>query len=150
MYRSNLAIISTTLIAAAALLGGCALEQSGESGEPAAQLEQSGESGEPVAQEDELLELEAEADTQLLAALPAEEDRAKEEAPAAVPNCVWTSLNDSGYTDYLRVTNYCSYSLRIKVVLAFATDKSCLTFPAHTYRDYSWNYPGRFDKLVSC
>lgn len=150
MYRSNVAIISTTLIAASALLGGCALEQYEESGEPVAQLEESGESGESVAQEDELLELEAEADTQLLAALPAEEDRAKEEAPAAVPGCVWTALNDSGYTDYLKVTNKCSYSVRIKVVLAFATDKPCYTFPAFTYRNYSWNYPGRFDKLVSC
>ena len=71
-------------------------------------------------------------------------------AQAAVPTCVETSLNDSGYTDYLTVWNRCSTDQRIKVVLAFATDKACLTVYAYGSRDYSWDYPGRFDGLVSC
>jgi len=44
-------------------------------------------------------------------------------AAASVPRCVVTSLDDSGYTDYLTVFNGCSYAVRVKVVLAFHTDK---------------------------
>ena len=69
---------------------------------------------------------------------------------AAVPNCVVTDLNDSGYTDYLTVFNGCNYAVRVKVVLAFHTDKPCATIGADAIRSYSWKYPGRFDGLVSC
>jgi hypothetical protein len=69
---------------------------------------------------------------------------------ASVPNCVVTDLDDSGYTDYLTVFNGCNYAVRVKVVLAFHTDKPCATIGAHSIRSYSWKYPGRFDGLVSC
>ncbi|WP_370013296.1 hypothetical protein UIS43_27920 (plasmid) [Nocardiopsis sp. LDBS0036] len=72
------------------------------------------------------------------------------QAAAAVPNCVETSLNDSGWTDYLTVRNTCSYSVRVKVVLANATDFSCRTISSGGSRSYSWGYPGRFDGLVDC
>ena len=68
----------------------------------------------------------------------------------AVPSCVRTALNDSGFVDYLTVTNSCSRSLRIKVVLANHTDLACRTIPAHTARAYSWSWPGRFDGLRDC
>ena len=71
-------------------------------------------------------------------------------ATLSVPSCVSTSLNDSGYRDYLRVYNGCSSGKRIKVVLANATDFSCYYYAPYTARDYSWNYPGRFDRLVDC
>jgi hypothetical protein len=69
---------------------------------------------------------------------------------ASIPSCVHTSLDDSGFTDYLRVTNTCSSHQRIKVVLAFATDFSCSDLPPGYYQDFHWNYPGRFDHLASC
>jgi hypothetical protein len=71
-------------------------------------------------------------------------------ALAAVPSCVWTYLDDSGSTDYLEVHNGCSSSVRVKVVLAFATDFACYTIAPGTYRWYTWGWPGRFDGLVDC
>ncbi|WP_249998958.1 hypothetical protein [Actinoplanes sp. M2I2] len=71
-------------------------------------------------------------------------------AQAAVPSCVTTSLNDSGTRDYLTVRNGCGSSQRVKVVLANATDFSCYTIASGGARNYSWNYPGRFDGLQSC
>ena len=44
---------------------------------------------------------------------------------ATVPSCVATTLNDEGYTDYLTVTNWCSYDVRVKVVLANHSDLAC-------------------------
>jgi hypothetical protein len=69
---------------------------------------------------------------------------------AAVPSCVWTYLDDSGSTDYLEVHNDCSYSVRVKVVLAFATDFPCYTIGSGSYRWYTWGWPGRFDGLADC
>ena len=84
-------------------------------------------------------------------ARPAGPDSATTAAVAAsVPSCVTTSLNDSGYTDYLTVWNDCNYAVRVKVVLAFRTDFPCYTIAARSARSYSWKYPGRFDGLVSC
>ena len=71
-------------------------------------------------------------------------------ASAAVPNCVRTELNDRGRTDYLTVINNCPSRQRIKVVLAGATDRACRSFAPREAIPYKWNYPGRFDKLVSC
>ncbi|WP_249998952.1 hypothetical protein [Actinoplanes sp. M2I2] len=71
-------------------------------------------------------------------------------AQAAVPTCVTTTLNDSGYTDRLTVNNRCGSSQRVKVLLANLTDFACYTIPSGGYRTYSWNYPGRFDGLASC
>lgn len=66
------------------------------------------------------------------------------------PNCLRTDLDDSGYTDHLRVTNECKSRQRVKVVLAYARDSSCVSIPRGYYVDFSWNYPGRFDRLESC
>ncbi len=74
-------------------------------------------------------------------------------APASAqsaPSCVTTNLNDRGYTDHLRVTNGCKKSVRVKVVLAFKTDKACQTLSPGVSRDYQWSYPGRFDRLEAC
>jgi len=71
-------------------------------------------------------------------------------AAASVPGCVTFRLNDSGYTDHLRVNNTCNSGQRIKVVLANRSDFACRYFPPHTSRSYSWPYPGRFDRLASC
>ncbi|MGW8529118.1 hypothetical protein [Nocardiopsis sp. NPDC055824] len=78
---------------------------------------------------------------------------AAEAAPqtaAAVPDCVETDLDDSGWRDTLAVTNDCSSSVRVKVVLAYATDLPCTTIPSGYTQNYSWGYPGRFDGLVDC
>lgn len=72
------------------------------------------------------------------------------QAAAAVPNCVETDLDDSGWTDKLAVINDCSYSVRVKVVLAYETDLPCATIPSGYTQNYSWGYPGRFDGLVDC
>jgi hypothetical protein len=69
---------------------------------------------------------------------------------AAVPTCVYTFLDDRGFTDHLLVHNQCRDRQRIKVVLARATDKPCKTLNNGEVINYSWRYPGRFDKLVSC
>jgi hypothetical protein len=71
-------------------------------------------------------------------------------AAGSVSNCVITKLNDSGYTDHLRVTNSCTVGKRVKVVLAHHTDFPCEYFAPGDARDYSWPYPGRFDRLESC
>jgi hypothetical protein len=74
-------------------------------------------------------------------------------APASAgvaPNCIKTSLNDRGFTDHLNVTNTCKGSQRIKVVLAFKTDKACRTIAPGTTARYEWSYPGRFDRLETC
>ena len=69
---------------------------------------------------------------------------------APAPSCVTTRLDDKGYTDYLWVTNHCRYNVRVKVVLAFATDRACRTIAPGATANYSWGYPGRFDRLESC
>lgn len=69
---------------------------------------------------------------------------------AAVPNCVTTRLDDRGFYDYLSVTNGCSTTQRVKVVLAFMTDIPCQTLRPGQTMAYRWGYPGRFDRLQSC
>ncbi|NUW46143.1 hypothetical protein [Nonomuraea rhodomycinica] len=69
---------------------------------------------------------------------------------AAVPSCVTTRLDSSGYTDKLWVTNNCRYSVRAKVVLAHETDLSCWTYGRGTTKYWSWGWPGRFDGLHDC
>jgi hypothetical protein len=39
---------------------------------------------------------------------------------------------------------------RVKVILAFKPDLACVTYPAKSYKDWTWSYPGRFDRLASC
>jgi len=69
---------------------------------------------------------------------------------AAVPNCVTTSLNDSGYIDYLTVWRNCDHAVRVKVILAYHQDFPCYTIAAHEARTYKWAWPGRFDRLEDC
>ncbi|MCP2352007.1 hypothetical protein [Nonomuraea roseoviolacea] len=73
-----------------------------------------------------------------------------EAVAAAVPSCVTTRLDSSGYTDKLWVTNNCRYSVRAKVVLAHETDLSCWTYGRGTTKYWSWGWPGRFDGLANC
>jgi hypothetical protein len=48
------------------------------------------------------------------------------------------------------VTNTCSYSVRVKVVLANEADYACITIRSGRSHYYGWYWPGRFDGLVSC
>lgn len=66
------------------------------------------------------------------------------------PTCLHTSLNDSGSTDYLTVTNTCGAYKNYKVKLAFRADSSCTGINAGASQGWSWGYPGRFDGLESC
>ncbi|MBV2363342.1 hypothetical protein ACFPZ0_14145 [Streptomonospora nanhaiensis] len=88
----------------------------------------------------------------LAGAAPAAAEAGTPTAPraAAVPSCVTTSLNDDGATDYLTVRNGCSYSVRVKVVLANATDFACQSIPSGGSHNYQWPWPGRFDRLADC
>lgn len=70
--------------------------------------------------------------------------------PAAVPSCVTWGLDDDEFEDILAVYNACTYTVRIKVILANADDFPCYSFPSFSGRYYTWNYPGRFDRLESC
>ncbi|WP_433696824.1 hypothetical protein [Nocardiopsis sp. CA-288880] len=72
------------------------------------------------------------------------------QAAVAVPDCVETDLDDDGITDELTVTNTCSSSVRVKVVLAYMTDIPCTTIRSGRSVSWSWGYPGRFDGLVDC
>jgi len=69
---------------------------------------------------------------------------------AAVPNCVSTFLDDSGYIDELIVYNDCNHDVRVKVVLAFARDFPCYTIRSKKSLVYHWPWPGRFDRLEDC
>lgn len=66
------------------------------------------------------------------------------------PSCVSTKLYDAGFTDRLEVKNNCKNGVRVKVVLAFATDKACTYISPGRYGVFTWDYPGRFDRLESC
>lgn len=153
MHRSNFAIFPTTFIAAAALLVGCDLEQSGEPETQAIELLEIGEEGEGcLVLGDrgamECFQTEDEADAQLLASLPADESAVEPEALA--PSCVTAGLDDRGWTDKLYVFNGCLATKRVKVVLAYGTDLPCYTYSAKTGKHWAWDYPKRFDKLVLC
>lgn len=134
--------LAAAVVAAAALLGSCIMEE---------------EAPDEVALEAESQEILLDTEQ---TALPGTESDADEQvtaledpvpAPlAAPPSCVWTRLDDDGATDYLEVHNDCGYTVRIKVVLAFATDRACQSIPSGTYHWWTWGYPGRFDKLETC
>ncbi|NIH81610.1 hypothetical protein [Amycolatopsis viridis] len=83
-------------------------------------------------------------------ATTAHADPASAMPSGAAPNCVDVDLTDGRLDDYVWVTNYCPYRLRLKVVLAFATDKPCDSYEPNTGRLYYWSYPGRFDGVVTC
>jgi hypothetical protein len=143
-------------MAVAALFGGCAMDDDDAPAEaevPNIELVELGQDGAACFRVDgadalQCFQSEAEADAALLASVPA--DDPEDVRIAAVPGCVHTSLDDSGWTDHLRVTNTCSYAVRLKVVLAYGPDFPCYTLQAGYHQDYSWGYPKRFDGLRSC
>lgn len=71
-------------------------------------------------------------------------------AMAPAPNCVRPDLDESGWTDYLTVTNTCGYYVRVKVVLANASDLACNGYDPGQSRSWRWGFPGRFDGLQTC
>ena len=71
-------------------------------------------------------------------------------AAAPPPACVQTDLDDGRLSDTLTVINGCGSTVRVKVVLAFATDKSCTTLGPGEEAEFSWGFPGRFDRLDTC
>jgi P pilus assembly chaperone PapD len=72
------------------------------------------------------------------------------EAAAEAPSCVRPDLDESGWTDYLTVTNTCGYYVRVKVVLANASDLACNGYDSGQSRSWQWGFPGRFDGLQTC
>lgn len=159
MNTSNFAVFGFSLVAGAALFTGCIIEDA-ERPTPAnpeaelIQLIDVQEDGGACLRVDnfgavQCFRSEVDADAHLADMLPIADDDPGEPL-AAPPGCVHTSLNDSGWTDHLRVTNNCSSTVRVKVVLAFGTDFPCYTFGPGSSRNYSWGYPRRFDRLEAC
>lgn len=71
-------------------------------------------------------------------------------AAQVAPSCVRASLNDTGYYDYLTVTNTCRTTQRVKVVIANLPDYACTSVAPNRSFTIRWGYPGRFDRLESC
>ncbi len=71
-------------------------------------------------------------------------------AMANAPTCMHVDLDDSGWTDYLTVTNACGSYQRAKVILANAPDLSCTGYSSGQSRTWRWGAPGRFDGLAGC
>src|SRR5919199_692565 len=67
-------------------------------------------------------------------------------AAKLAPNCVKASLNDSGFTDYITVTNTCKTTQRVKIVIAYLPDIACTSLKPGYYVKAHWGYPGRFDR----
>jgi hypothetical protein len=72
--------------------------------------------------------------------------RVAEEAPSCIDRDLW----DPDPTDYLSLTNYCSVSYRVRVVLEYADDFECRTIPPGEIEDYEWFYPGRYLRTEVC
>jgi hypothetical protein len=72
---------------------------------------------------------------------------AAEIGPASL-DCLSVEVDDQGWTDYITITNHCSYTVTAKVVLDNAVDK-CIDVPSSGYRGYI-NYPARFNRLDYC
>jgi hypothetical protein len=67
-------------------------------------------------------------------------------AAAAVPSCVYVTRQESRY---VQVYNSCYNQQRVKVIVAWGPDSSCLAIPSGWYGNFWWSF-GRFDGLVSC
>jgi hypothetical protein len=127
MRKSNLGVFPSALMVGAALLGGGILAGPAEPGVPALSE----------------LSLEPVAGTQPLA------------GPTSIrlahaPGCVRANLDEAGGEDVLVVTNNCGYQVRLEVVLAYGPDLACRTYAPGDRWTFKWNYPRRFDKLVTC
>jgi hypothetical protein len=86
--------------------------------------------------------------TGVAAASEAQAQPAAASAPASVDSCLEASVDDQGWSDIITVTNYCSSSVRAKIVLDYAFDH-CVTVPPEGAR-YRTNYPARFNRLDEC
>jgi hypothetical protein len=126
MRESNLGVFPLALMVGVALLGGGIMAGRGEPGVPA------------LAE----LSLEPVDDSPLAGPTPIR--------LANAPGCVRADLDDAGGEDVLVVTNNCGYQVRIKVVLAYGPDFACRTYARGDRWTFKWNYPRRFDKLVTC
>ncbi|TDE58440.1 hypothetical protein E1295_05650 [Nonomuraea mesophila] len=72
-------------------------------------------------------------------------------AQAAAPSCLTYKLDDSGAKDTLWVWNTCKGAKSYKVRLANGQDLHCsYKRPGSGYTKWWWNWPRRFDGLVSC
>ncbi|MEO3804644.1 hypothetical protein [Nonomuraea sp. B1E8] len=72
-------------------------------------------------------------------------------AQAAAPSCLTYKLDDDGGKDELWVWNTCKGAQSYKVRLANGQDMPCkYKKPGSGYDKWWWNWPRRFDGLVSC
>ncbi|MDX3106884.1 hypothetical protein ACIBO5_38370 [Nonomuraea angiospora] len=94
----------------------------------------------------------------LLAGLTAVGVTAGVAAPAAqasaagrAPSCLAYKLDDRGAQDELWVWNNCKKAVNFRVRLANGPDSYC-TYkePRSTYSKFTWEWPQRFDGLVTC
>ena len=72
-------------------------------------------------------------------------------AQAAAPSCLTYTLDDRGAQDELWVWNNCKKGVNFRVRLAYGPDSYC-TYkePRSTYSKFTWEWPQRFDGLVTC
>jgi hypothetical protein len=124
MRKTDLGVFPLALMAGAALLGGGIMAGPAEPGVPA------------------LSELTLGPAEEVVSAAPIQ--------LANAPGCVRADLDDTGGEDVLVVTNDCGYQVRLKVVLAYGPDLACRTYAPGDRWTFTWVYPRRFDKLVTC
>ncbi|MCT9934639.1 hypothetical protein N5079_30975 [Planotetraspora sp. A-T 1434] len=72
------------------------------------------------------------------------------QARSPLPGCVHWKLNDSGFTDHLKVTNGCGSGHWFKVILAHGKDFKCTYYAAGQTYYWSWPWPRKFSALHNC
>ncbi|AFY92729.1 hypothetical protein [Chamaesiphon minutus] len=76
-------------------------------------------------------------------------------APAAharpAPNCVSVTADRAGnITRTIRVYNSCRRQVRVKIIIAFGGDGTCVSLPANSGYKQQFLLPAKLDGLRSC
>ncbi len=67
------------------------------------------------------------------------------------PSCVYVSQWDSGGYSYARATNYCSYTVRVRMIWRWALDGSCVSlYPSYRYTEWRYGYAPYVESLERC
>jgi hypothetical protein len=70
-------------------------------------------------------------------------------AKAPAPICVVPTVHRHWNINHVHLRNDCSYTVRVKVLIAFGSDSACeVLVPTETFRHS--HLTGRFDGLVNC
>ncbi len=64
------------------------------------------------------------------------------------PSCVARDLHEAD--DFITLTNHCSTTQNVKVIISFGRDSSCYSIAPGHFRNVLWSSPGKFDSLVLC